>query len=188
MTEMTCMVWWQHMTKYIFVDHICPGNGLSPVQHWAITRTNETYKLEIKYDNFCKVFKPPFSMFILLGHRQVQTTFWERPQQIGYNFAGIFKLIFFNENIRILNQNSLKFVLEGPSDKKKTSLVQIMAWCHTDNKPIAWSNDDQVRYIHVYIHICICMTQPQYDRQWVIIDFEHSFSPQMLSKSMLIYH
>ena len=152
MTEMTCMVWWQHMTKYIFVDHICPGSGLSPVQHWTITRTNETYKLEIKYDNFCKVFKPPFSMFILLGHRQVQTTFWERPQQIGYNFAGIFKLIFFNENIRTLNQNSLKFVLEGPSDKKKIIGPDNGLVPHRQ-QAIAWSNDDQVRYIYTYIHM-----------------------------------
>ena len=47
----------------------------------------------------------------------------------------IFKRVFLNENVRILIQISLKFVPEGSIDNKPAS-VQVMAWRHTDNKPL----------------------------------------------------
>ena len=47
----------------------------------------------------------------------------------------IFKCIFFNENVRIFIQISLKFVPKGPIDNK-SALVQVMAWCQTGNKPL----------------------------------------------------
>ena len=40
-----------------------------------------------------------------------------------------------NEKFCILIQISLKFVLEGPTDNK-SALVQVMAWCWTDTKPL----------------------------------------------------
>ena len=46
----------------------------------------------------------------------------------------IFKLIFFNENGRILIQISLKFFPRSQVDK--SALVQVMAWCQTGNKTL----------------------------------------------------
>ena len=47
----------------------------------------------------------------------------------------IFKLIFLNENDRILIKISLKFVPKGPIDNKP-ALVQVMAWCRTGTRPL----------------------------------------------------
>ena len=61
-----------------------------------------------------------------------------RPRQHGrYVADDIFKCIFFNENILILIQISLKFVPKGQFDNNP-ALVQIMAWQQT----IIWTNDD----------------------------------------------
>ena len=46
----------------------------------------------------------------------------------------IFECIVVNENDRIPIQMSLKFVPRSPIDNKLT-LVQVMAWCQTSNKP-----------------------------------------------------
>ena len=47
----------------------------------------------------------------------------------------IFKCIFFNEEIRISLKISLRFVPEGSIDYK-SAMVQVMAWCRTDDKPL----------------------------------------------------
>ena len=47
----------------------------------------------------------------------------------------IFNWIFLNENARILVQISLKFVPRGPIYNKPT-MVQVMAWCQTGDKPL----------------------------------------------------
>ena len=49
--------------------------------------------------------------------------------------ADIFKCIIFNGIIWILIAISLKFVPKGTIDNK-SSLVQVMAWCQTGNKPL----------------------------------------------------
>ena len=46
-----------------------------------------------------------------------------------------FKCIFFKENDKISIRISLKFVLRSPFDNKPT-LVQVMAWCRTGDKPL----------------------------------------------------
>ena len=46
-----------------------------------------------------------------------------------------FKFIFLNENDRILIPFSLKFVSRSPIDNTP-ALVQVMAWCRTDDKPL----------------------------------------------------
>ena len=52
-----------------------------------------------------------------------------RPRQNGRHFPDdIFKWIFFNENVWILINISLKFVPGGPINNIPT-LVQVMAWC-----------------------------------------------------------
>ena len=56
--------------------------------------------------------------------------------QNGRHFADdIFKCIFMNEKFCILIQISLKFVHKGRIDNK-TSLVQVMAWRRTGDKPL----------------------------------------------------
>ena len=47
----------------------------------------------------------------------------------------IFKTIFFNENIGILIEISLKFVPSISIDNK-SALVQVMAWRRTGDKPL----------------------------------------------------
>ena len=47
----------------------------------------------------------------------------------------IFKSNFLNENVRISIKISLKFVPKGPIDNKST-LVQVMAWRLTGDKPL----------------------------------------------------
>ena len=47
----------------------------------------------------------------------------------------IFKCIFFNKNVRISIQISLKFVPKGSIDNK-SALVQVMAWRRTGDKPL----------------------------------------------------
>ena len=46
----------------------------------------------------------------------------------------MFKCIFFNENVRILNNISLKFVAEGQISNV-LALAQTMAWHQSGNKP-----------------------------------------------------
>ena len=59
-----------------------------------------------------------------------------RPRQNGRRFAdGTFKQIFFNVNVLILIQISLKFIPMGPINNI-TALVQIMAWRRPGDKPL----------------------------------------------------
>ena len=47
----------------------------------------------------------------------------------------LFKLIFFNENVRLSIQIQLNFVPNGPIDNK-SALDQVMAWRRTSDKPL----------------------------------------------------
>ena len=59
------------------------------------------------------------------------------PRQNGCHFADdIFKCIFMNEKVCILNRLSLKFVPKGLIDDIPT-LVQIMAWRRWGDKPLS---------------------------------------------------
>ena len=60
-----------------------------------------------------------------------------RLKQNGRHFIdNIFKCIFFSENARISIKISLKFVPKGLINNIPT-LVEIMAWCQTGNKPLS---------------------------------------------------
>ena len=52
------------------------------------------------------------------------------------NLADDIQMHFTNENDRILIKISLKFVPRSSIDNKPT-LVQVMAWCQTSNKPLS---------------------------------------------------
>ena len=78
-----------------------------------------------------------------------------RPGQNGRRFAGdTFKRIFVNENVRISNKISLKFVPKGPINNIP-SLVQLMAWCRPGDKPLS-----EAMMASLPTHICV--TRPQW--------------------------
>ena len=78
-----------------------------------------------------------------------------RPRQNGRHFADdTFNRIFVNENVRISNNFSLKFVPKGPINHIPT-LVQIMAWRRSGDKPLSES-----MLVSLPTHICV--TRPQW--------------------------
>ena len=91
-----------------------------------------------------------------------------RPKQNRRHFADdIFKCIFFNDNVWIPIQISLKFVPKGPINNI-TALVQIMAWRRSGDKPLSGP-----MMVSLLTHICV--TRPQWvkrtlansrNRQW----------------------
>ena len=80
-----------------------------------------------------------------------------RPRRNEQQFADdILKPIFFNENVWISIQISLKFVPKGPINNIP-ALVQIMAWRRSGDKPLS-----EPMMVSLPTHICV--TRPQ----WVI--------------------
>ena len=85
-------------------------------------------------------------------------------KQNGRHFADIiFKCIFVNENVWILNRISLKFVPEGLIDNT-SALVHVMAWCRTDCKslsqPMIAQFIDACMLWWIMLWICPVSTQP----------------------------
>ena len=71
-----------------------------------------------------------------------------RPRQNGRRFAdAVFKCIFLKENVWISIAISLKFDPNGPINNIP-ALVQIMAWCRPDDKPLSESKID---YRRIYV-------------------------------------
>ena len=78
-----------------------------------------------------------------------------RPRQNRRHFADdIFKCIFFNENVWLLFQISLKFVPKGPINNIPAS-VQIMVWRRPGDKPLS---EPMMAIFPTHI----CVTQPQW--------------------------
>ena len=77
-----------------------------------------------------------------------------RPRQNGRHLADdVFKSIFFNENVRISVEISLKFVPTCPINNTP-ALVQIMSWRRRGDKPIS--------EVIVRLPTHICVTLPQW--------------------------
>ena len=57
-------------------------------------------------------------------------------QNYRHSAVNIFKCIFLNENFRILNKISLKYVPYGLIGNM-SALVQVMAWHRTGDKPLS---------------------------------------------------
>ena len=84
-----------------------------------------------------------------------------KPRENGPHFADdIFKCIFVNENLWIPLKISLKFVPKGPINNIP-SLVQIMAWRRTGDKPLS-------EPMMVRLPTYICVTWPQWVNCWYI--------------------
>ena len=89
-----------------------------------------------------------------------------RPRQNGHHFAdNTFKLIFVNENVRILINISPKFVPRGPINNIPT-LVQIMAWHRPGDKPLS-------EPIMVRLPTHICVTQPQWVNLTILLSLRY---------------
>ena len=78
-----------------------------------------------------------------------------KPRRNEQHFADdIFKRIFFNENVWISIEISLKFVPKGPINNIP-ALVQIMVWRRSGDKPLSETN-----MVSLPTHICV--TRPQW--------------------------
>ena len=78
-----------------------------------------------------------------------------RPRQNGRHFADdMFKCIFFNENVLIPIEISLKFVPKGSINNNPT-LFQILAWRRPGDKPLS-----EPMMVSSLTHICV--TRPQW--------------------------
>ena len=77
-----------------------------------------------------------------------------RPRQNGCHFTDdTFKRVFFNENVRVLINISLKFVPKDPINNI-SALVLIMAWCRPGDKTLS-----EPMMVSLLRHICV--TRPQ---------------------------
>ena len=78
-----------------------------------------------------------------------------RPRQNGHHFLGdIFKCIFFNENEWITIKILLKFVPNGQINNIP-SLVQIMAWRRTGDKPLSEAMMVSLLTHMIYASLCL---------------------------------
>ena len=95
----------------------------------------------------------PYHMYSteMMPHTQLPTMLNTlRPRQNGYHFAGdTFKCIFLNQNVRNSINISLKFVPKG-GIHNITSLVQIMAWRRTGDKPLS-----EPMMVRLLTYICV---------------------------------
>ena len=98
--------------------------------------------------------------FIRSGFRSLAPQKWcstfntLRPRRNRQHFADdIFNRIFFNENIIISIQISLKFVSIVPINNIR-ALVQIMAWCRSGDKPLS-----EPMVVSLATHICVTRHQ-----------------------------
>ena len=92
-----------------------------------------------------------------------------RPRRNGHFADNISRHIFFDENVCILINISLKFVPKGPINNIP-SLVKIMAWCHPGDKPLS---EPMIITSPMYI----CIAQPQWVKTlwwyWIIVRLCH---------------
>ena len=87
-----------------------------------------------------------------------------RPRQNGRHFSDdIFKCIFLNKNMWISIKISLQFLPKSPINNVRT-LIQIMVWCRSGNKPLSEP------MIRLPTHICVTRLQiPKIDNFWTKI-------------------
>ena len=83
-----------------------------------------------------------------------------RPRQNGRHFPDdIFEWIFWNENVWISINISLKFVPRGPMNNIPT-LLRVMAWRRPGDKPLS-----EPMMVRLTTHICV--TRPQWVKKWL---------------------
>ena len=108
----------------------------------------------------CKTRRETFEIWDVLPPKVEVWRYMEygstlRPRQSCRHFADdIFKCIFLNENFRISNKISLKFVPRGPISNIQ-AFVQLIAWRRPGDKPLS-----EPIVVRSLTHICI--TRPQW--------------------------
>ena len=103
-------------------------------RHLLSTENDFNYLNDINVEKWEKTWISFYVTQLMFRRTPVNTL---RPRQNGPHFAdNIFKRIFFNENVWILIQISLKFVPKGPINKIP-ALFQIMTWRHPGNRPLS---------------------------------------------------
>ena len=102
---------------------------------------------------------PPFTPFLhFLNNFIFHIINTLRPRQGGCQFPdNIFKCIFFNQNIWVSVEISLKFAPKGPINNIP-ALVQILAWRRPGDKPLS-----EPMIVSLLTHICV--TQPQWVKE-----------------------
>ena len=124
-----------YIQPYLWGVITCPS-------HWHLPRTH------ISSIDINTIDLPP-----TLNHLLSElNTLW--PKQNGCHLRGdTFKRIFFNENVIISIEISLKFVAKGPTSNIP-ALVEIMTWRRPGDKPLC-----QPMLVRLPTHICV--TGPQ---------------------------
>ena len=123
-----------------------PWDGLLPVLSWVSAHHPSKH-------HACKLYDCDWISSSWFRHKRFAQ--WEelntlRPRQNDRHFADdSFKSIFLNENFRLWNKISLKFVPNGPINNIP-ALVEIMAWRRPGDKPL--SEPMLARWL---THICV---------------------------------
>ena len=77
-----------------------------------------------------------------------------RPKQNGRHFAdNTFKCMYLNENVRVTNKISLKFIPQGLINTVP-ALVYIMAWRQPGTKPLS-----EPMMVSLLTHVCLTLPQ-----------------------------
>ena len=172
------------LTHWNRVTHICVSklttigsdNGLSPGRRQAIIWSNagilliwtlirNKYQWNLKR-NWCIFIQANafenvvWKMAAILSRPQCVNTL--RPRQNGRHFSDdIFEWIFWNENVLISINISLKFVPGGPINNIPT-LLQIVALRRPSDKPLS-----EPMTVRLTTHICV--TRPQWVKKWLCL-------------------
>ena len=147
-------------------NHHGSDNNVSPGQRQAITWSSagivsfeprdrnfsqfliEIHTFSFEENAFENIFCKMASICLCLNELR-----WVKglmPKQNGRHFTDdIFNCIFFNENVWIPIQISLKFVPKGPINNIP-ALVQIMAWWRPGDKPLS-----EPMMVRLPTHICV---------------------------------
>ena len=171
-------IWWfiQYIEAWwcIYCMHQWTGSSLVHVMNWHLSSAKplpepilifcqlgpwhqEQTSMELKYSNYHSqknAFEQVYcKMALILFKPHCVNSL--RPWQNGRHFADdIFKCIFFNENIWIPINISMKFVPKG-SIKNMQALVQVMSWRHPGDRPLS-----EPMMVGLLTHICV--TRPQW--------------------------
>ena len=166
------MYWLCRINTWIFL-YVRPANErrryivTSSLIGWAQT-WNYPWKRSLsstrKAFNYTLVWKKVYFHFLLkFSTTRVNSS---RPRQNRRHFADdVFKCNFFNENVWIPIQISLKFVPKGPMNNIP-ALVQIMGWRRPGDKPLS-------EPMIARLPTLICVNRPQwvnmYDVPWLLL-------------------
>ena len=148
--------------NHMFMFHIILPQQLWPQMHFVVF-DHQGHCVPGASESYCFCF-----VFIITVSANDLALNTLRTRQNGRLFAdNIFQRMFFNQNVWISITISLKFVPKGPINNIPT-LVQIMAWRRSGNKPLSES-----MLVSLPMHICVTWPQTAVGHQqpqcWLLI-------------------